>query len=62
MAAHTLKGSTAVLGAEPAQEVAAVIEELARQRDWVGAREALARLEAELERLKPALRALETGG
>jgi len=62
MAAHTLKGSTAVLGAEPAQEVAAEIEELARQRDWVGAREALARLEAELERLKPALRALETGG
>jgi CheY-like chemotaxis protein len=59
IAAHTLKGSTSVLAAEGAREVAAQIEEQARKGDCAGAREMVARLEIELGRLMPVLEALE---
>ena len=59
MAAHTHKGSAGVLAAEEAQEVAAQIEEMARHGDLSRAREMVARLESELDKLMRALQALE---
>jgi two-component system, sensor histidine kinase and response regulator len=58
-AAHTLKGSIGVFGAHTAREAAERVEQLAREGDLAQAAEAIAQLEAELERLKPILRELE---
>jgi CheY-like chemotaxis protein len=62
IAAHTLKGSTGILAADGAREVAAQIEEQARKGDCAGVREMVARLEIELGRLMPVLEALEMEG
>jgi two-component system sensor histidine kinase/response regulator len=58
-AAHTLKGSVGVFGAQAARAAAERLEQLARTGDLQSAAEAVAQLEAELERLKPTLLELE---
>jgi two-component system sensor histidine kinase/response regulator len=58
-AAHTLKGSIGVFGAQVAHEAAERLELLAGKGDLVQASEVVAQLEVELERLKPTLRELE---
>ncbi|HEY7326840.1 MAG TPA: PAS domain S-box protein [Gemmataceae bacterium] len=58
-AAHTLKGSVGVFGAQAAREAAERLEQLARNGDLQPAAEVVAQLEAELERLKPTLLELE---
>jgi signal transduction histidine kinase/CheY-like chemotaxis protein len=55
-AAHTLKGSAAVFGAQPTVDAALALETLARDGKLDGAQDAIARLEAELHRLLGALR------
>ena len=55
-AAHTLKGSAHVFGAEAAAEAAHRLEEIGREEAFVDAEEALALLEDEVARLLPALR------
>ncbi len=57
VAAHTLKGSLAVFAAAPAVAAALALETLGRQADLAPAGAALTRLESELERLLPQLRA-----
>ena len=56
-AAHTLKGSAHVFGAEAAAEAAHRLEEVGREAAFADAAEALALLEDEVARLLPALRA-----
>ena len=56
-AAHTLKGSAHVFGAEEAAEAAHRLEEIGREEAFADATEALALLEDEVARLLPALRA-----
>jgi two-component system sensor histidine kinase/response regulator len=58
-AAHTLKGAVGIFGAKAAHEAAERIEQLAGKGDLTQAAEAAAQLEAELERLKPALQSLD---
>jgi two-component system sensor histidine kinase/response regulator len=58
-AAHTLKGSIGVLGAQSAREAAERVEQLARTGDLAQAAEAVSQLEVELERLKPVLLSLD---
>ena len=55
-AAHTLKGSAHVFGAEKVAEAAHRLEEIGREEAFAGAEEALALLEDEVARLLPALR------
>ncbi|MCE2450123.1 MAG: response regulator [Candidatus Latescibacteria bacterium] len=55
-AAHTLKGSAHVFGAEAAAEAAHRLEEIGREEAFADAEEALALLEDEVARLLPALR------
>jgi CheY-like chemotaxis protein len=59
-AAHTLKGAVGNLSATPAYGAARRLEELARDGRCDAAESALRDLEAELDRLRPALRALLT--
>ena len=56
-AAHTLKGSAHVFGAEGAAEAAQRLEEIGREAAFADAAAALALLEDEVARLLPALRA-----
>lgn len=56
-AAHTLKGSAHVFGAEEAAEAAHRLEEIGREAAFADAAKALALLEDEVARLLPALRA-----
>jgi PAS domain S-box-containing protein len=58
-AAHTLKGAVSTFGAHTAREAAQHLELLGQKGDLSGAAGAVARLETELERLKPALLELE---
>ena len=55
-AAHTLKGSAHVFGAEEAAEAAHRLEEIGREEAFADAEEALVLLEDEVARLLPALR------
>ena len=55
-AAHTLKGSAHVFGAEAAAAAAHRLEEIGREEAFADAEEALALLEDEVARLLPALR------
>ena len=55
-AAHTLKGSAQVFGAEETAEAAHRLEEIGREEAFADAGEALALLEDEVARLLPALR------
>ena len=55
-AAHTLKGSSHVFGAEEAADAAHRLEEIGREEAFADAEEALALLEDEVARLLPALR------
>ena len=55
-AAHTLKGSAQVFGAEATAEAAHRLEEIGREEAFADAREALALLEDEVAQLLPALR------
>ena len=55
-AAHTLKGSAHVFGAEAAVEAAHRLEEIGREEAFADAEDALALLEDEVARLLPALR------
>jgi len=57
-AAHTLKGSVANFGAEPAREAAFRLEMLGRSGDLKPAPEACAVLEQEMQRFTTALLAL----
>jgi two-component system sensor histidine kinase/response regulator len=61
-AAHSLKGSVAVLAAEAAQDAAADLEQLARNGDLAALREGLQRVEIEVKRLLPALQKWEKEG
>jgi signal transduction histidine kinase/DNA-binding NarL/FixJ family response regulator len=58
LTAHTLQGILGNLGAVRAADAAHEVERAAREGDLHGARESLHRLEAEIERLVPALAAL----
>lgn len=55
-AAHTLKGSSHVFGAEEAADAAQRLEEIGREEAFADAEEALGLLEDEVARLLPALR------
>ena len=55
-AAHTLKGSAHIFGADGVAVAAGKLEEIAQGRGIVGAEEVLGGLAAEVERLVPALR------
>ncbi len=57
-AAHTVKGSVGNFAAKPAFQAAQRVEQIGRDGDMGEAEEAYRALEAELERLKPALAAL----
>jgi HPt (histidine-containing phosphotransfer) domain-containing protein len=57
-AAHTLKGSVANFGAEPAREAAFLLEMLGRSGDLAPAPEACSVLEREISRFTEALTAL----
>ncbi len=58
-AAHTLKGSVGVFGAQNARAAAERLEQLASTGDLAQAAEAVTQLETELERLKPVLHSLD---
>jgi len=60
-AAHTLKGSVAVLGAQALAAAAREVEDLVRAGDLDGARSAYAHVELEAERLIPFLEGLLGG-
>jgi HPt (histidine-containing phosphotransfer) domain-containing protein len=62
LSAHALKGSVATFGAESAAAAALRLEEMGRAERWAGADDAVAALEAAVERLRPALDDLRTGG
>jgi PAS domain S-box-containing protein len=53
--AHTLKGAVSTFGAHAARDAAEQLERLGQSGDLIDAASAVARLESELERLKPAL-------
>jgi CheY-like chemotaxis protein len=55
---HTLVGAVGIFGAKPTLAAAARLEAMGREGKLIGAEEAWKRLNAELERLKPALTAL----
>ncbi len=57
-ASHSLKGSVANFGAEPAYQAAFELERLARSRDLSAVDEALHRLEENMANLRPELVAL----
>jgi two-component system sensor histidine kinase/response regulator len=57
-AAHTVKGSVGNFAAKPAFQAAQRVEQIGRDGNMGEAQEAFRALEAELERLKPALAAL----
>lgn len=59
---HKLKGSLLQFSAQQAAAIASTLEEMAKQRKLEGAEPALARLNAEIARLLPALRAMIQGG
>lgn len=63
-AAHAIKGSVGNFGAEPAFQAALRLEKMGRTGDLTGVEEACAVLEAEMERLRPALAELaeKSGG
>ena len=56
-AAHTLKGSVACFAAQPATDAALRLELMGRDHNLAGAAEAVATLEAEVERVRAALAA-----
>jgi CheY-like chemotaxis protein/HPt (histidine-containing phosphotransfer) domain-containing protein len=56
--AHTLKGSVAIFSLPEATEAAQALEDLARRGSWKRMGSALATLQAEMQRLDEALRAL----
>jgi two-component system sensor histidine kinase/response regulator len=58
-AAHSLKGSLVTFGANAARNAAERLEQMAAKSDFSRAAEAVARLEAELDRLQPILLDLE---
>ena len=60
--AHTLKGAVSTFGAHPAREAAEQLERLGRAGDLSGAADAVARLESELEGLRPALEKMKAEG
>ncbi len=60
-AAHTLKGSVAVLGANAVAAAAKEVEQHARAGNLSAAAAAFARVEAEVERLVPVLKELLVG-
>jgi len=60
-AAHTLKGSVSVLGANALAAAAKDVEHLARAGDMAGAAAAVARVEEEVNRLLPVLEELVAG-
>ncbi len=60
-AAHTLKGSVSVLGANALAAVAKEVEEQARAGDLDAAADAFARVEEEAKRLVPVLEELLAG-
>ena len=53
---HTLKGTIGNFSAEPAFKAAGHLEEVARTEDLAAAQRALAKLEAELDRLQQTFR------
>jgi HPt (histidine-containing phosphotransfer) domain-containing protein len=55
MAAHTLKGAATTFGARATYAAALRLEQIGRAGDLSAAREALAALAQEFERLRPAL-------
>jgi two-component system, sensor histidine kinase and response regulator len=57
-ASHSLKGSVANFGAEPAYQAALELERLARSRNLAGVGAALQKLESDLAELRPELIAL----
>ena len=57
-AAHAMKGSVGTFSARAAMEAARELEERGRSGDLAGAEAALVKLEEEIERLMPALRAM----
>jgi HPt (histidine-containing phosphotransfer) domain-containing protein len=57
--AHSLRGSVANLAAKSATEAALKVERHAKDGDWVQAARGLEELECQLERLKPALNAVQ---
>src|SRR5262249_12882436 len=59
-AAHSLKGSMAHFGARTAVNAARTLEEMGRHGDLTGAPQTFATLEAEINRLRPALAELLT--
>ena len=60
-AAHTLKGSVGNFGAEAAFDAALRLEKMGRAGDLAGVKEAFEALEAEMQRLEPALASLGGG-
>ncbi len=60
-AAHTLKGSAHVFAADGVADAAARLEEIGNGGEFAAAGEAMEVLQAEVERLVPALRALVVG-
>lgn len=60
-AAHSLKGSVGNFGAEAAFQIVHRLEMMGRNADLSGAAQALAELEAALDRLYPALVGLASG-
>lgn len=54
--AHTLRGSTSILGAEAAVSILRQIEEAARQERWAEADQAVVNLEREMEELQTRVR------
>ena len=54
-AAHKLKGSVGIFGAERALDVAQALENMGREGDLTGAEEACLRLDEEIGRLKGAM-------
>jgi HPt (histidine-containing phosphotransfer) domain-containing protein len=57
--AHSLRGSAGNLSAKLVAEAALRLERLAQAEDWVYAEHVLRELESQLERLRPALRAVQ---
>ena len=56
-AAHTLKGSASIFGAQPVVDAALRLETMSRNGDLVDATEAVASLESQLTRLLDVFRA-----
>ena len=58
-AAHTLKGAISTFGVEQAHQLALRLEQMGRGHDFTGAEDVCRQLEQELNRLQPALEALQ---